>query len=111
MPPDLGHRTGTDCPVTNRVGYSPGRWEKSSQEILKSHRKCYGKITHFLTFSKNQLQINILWAFHKMEYHVIRNSCQNTVTYKILVVKISSLQRKTFCKAKQSINISLFIGR
>ena len=35
-----------------REGYSPGRQEESSQEILKSHRKFWWKITHFVSFLK-----------------------------------------------------------
>ena len=35
-----------------RVGYSGGRQEKSSQEILTSHRKFGWKFTHFVAFLK-----------------------------------------------------------
>ena len=37
-----------------RVGYSPGRWEESSQEILKTHRKFRWKITHFVVVSTQE---------------------------------------------------------
>ena len=42
-----------------RVEYSPGRWEESSQEILKSHRKFWWTITHLTSYA-NVTRISFL---------------------------------------------------
>ena len=44
--------------VWDRVGYSGGRQEKSSQEILTSHRKFWWKFTHFVAFLK-EVQVHV----------------------------------------------------
>jgi hypothetical protein len=54
------------------VGYFPGRQEESSQEILKSHKKCWWIIMHFVAFLKAVTHISFF--SHRNEVYVTRIS-------------------------------------